>query len=139
MLLGTYKPNLIGENRLALPKKLRQEITGNQLVLYVGFEGCIFGFGVKKWEEATVVDLSRPLSDSAGRGLRRQLCMNAETANLDSQGRFVIPKKMMKYAGIKTELILIGAGDHFEIWSKESWGKYSHETFSSTGSLKRNH
>lgn len=124
MLLGTYKPTLIGENRLALPKKLRQEIPGSQLVLSVGFEDCIFGFAVKKWEEATAVDLSRPLSDEVGRNLRRQLCMNAETANLDSQGRFVISQKLMEYAHIKNELVLIGAGDHFEIWEKNNFESY---------------
>ncbi len=47
MLLGTYKPTLIGKNRLLLPIRLRKEIVGNKLVLSVGFEDCILGFEEK--------------------------------------------------------------------------------------------
>lgn len=125
MLLGTYQPTLIGKNRLALPSKLRREIKGNQLILSVGIEDCIFGFEEEKWEQVTAADLSRPISDSQGRMLRRKLCTNAERVALDSQGRFVIPEAMMKYASIKDNLTLIGAGDHFEIWNKATWETYS--------------
>ncbi len=124
MLLGTYKPTLIGKNRLLLPIRLRKEIVGNKLVLSVGFEDCILGFEEKKWEEVTAVDLSRPLSDAKGRDLRRKMCMDAITINLDSQGRFVIPETMAEYASVKENITVIGAGDHFEIWNSKIWEDY---------------
>lgn len=127
MLLGTYQPTLIGKNRLALPSKLRREIKGNRLVLTVGFEECILGFEEKRWEEVTASDLSRPLSDSEGRDLRRKMFTEAMVITLDSQGRFVVPGTMMKYAGIKTKLTIIGAGDHFEIWDSDRWDIYRQE------------
>jgi MraZ protein len=124
MLLGTYKPTSIGKNRLLLPIRLRKEIVGNKLVLSVGFEDCILGFEEKKWEEVTAADLSRPLSDAKGRDLRRKMCMNAITINLDSQGRFVIPETMAKYASVEENITVIGAGDHFEIWNSKIWEDY---------------
>lgn len=124
MLLGTYKPTLIGKNRIALPMKLRKEIAGNRIVLAIGFEDCILGFEEKKWEEVTAIDLSKPLSDAAGRDLRRKMCMNAVVITLDSQGRFVIPGVMAEYAGIEEDVTLIGAGDHFEIWEATRWTGY---------------
>jgi len=124
MLLGTYKPTLIGKNRLLLPIRLRKEIVGNKLVLSVGFEDCILGFEEKKWEEVTAADLSRPLSDAKGRDLRRKMCMDAITINLDSQGRFVIPETMAKYASVEENITVIGAGDHFEIWNSKIWEDY---------------
>jgi MraZ protein len=124
VLLGTFKPTLIGKNRMALPVKLRKEIAGKRLVLAIGFEDCILGFEEKKWEEVTAVDLSRPLSDTEGRALRRKMCMNAVAITLDSQGRFVIPEMMAKSAGIEEDVTLIGAGDHFEIWDSTSWKQY---------------
>ena len=127
MLLGTYTPTLIGKNRLVLPMKLRKEISGNQLVLSVGMEKCIFGFEEQKWETVTLVDLSRPISDSEGRDLRRKLCMNAEKIELDTQGRLVVPELMMKYAEIEENLIILGAGDHFEIWNTTTWNNYKQE------------
>lgn len=124
MLLGTYKPNLIGKNRLALPVRLRKEIKGSRLVLATGFEKCILGFEEKKWEEVTAPDLSRPLSDSEGRDLRRKMFAGAAVVELGVQGRFVIPEAMAKYAGIKEKVVLIGAGDHFEIWEEARWQNY---------------
>lgn len=124
MLLGTYKPTLIGKNRIALPVKLRNEISGKELVLAVGFDDCILGFEEKKWVEVTAADLSRPLSDKEGRNLRRKMCTNAEKIILDSQGRFVIPEIMMRSAGIKDKLTIIGAGDHFEIWETGKWQEF---------------
>lgn len=125
MFLGTYEPNLLGKGRIALPKKIRSELVGERLVLTIGFEKCIFGFNEKSWEEIVRPELSRPLfSDKEGRDLRRKMCMEAQVVNLDSQGRFVIPESMLKYAGIKENLILIGAADHFEIWDEKEWEGY---------------
>ena len=94
MLLGTYEPNLISKNRLALPAKLRKEITGDRVVLAVGFDDCILGFEEKKWEQVTASDLARPLSDAEGRDLRRKMFAGAEAIDLGIQGRFVIPEAM---------------------------------------------
>lgn len=124
MLLGTYQPNLIGKNRLALPVKLRREIKGNRLVLAVGFEECILGFEEKKWQEATAADLGRPLSDHEGREIRRKMFSQAEVVELDSQGRFVVPENLVPGRELKREIIVIGAGDHFEIWDKMQWEEY---------------
>lgn len=124
MLLGTYKLNLSGQNRLALPSRLRKEIKGNRLVVSVGLGDYIAGFGEAEWTKATEQDLSRPLSDPEARDLRRKLCANAELVECDSQGRLVVPQSLMKGKDLKGEMIVIGAGDHFEIWESQKWEKY---------------
>ncbi len=124
MLLGTYDPTLIGKNRLALPAKLRKEISGDRLVLAIGFEECILGFEEKKWEEATASDLATALSDKQGRDLRRKMFSQAEVVELDSQGRIVVPESLISDRELKEEIVVIGAGDHFEIWNKKQWEDY---------------
>ena len=125
MFLGTYQPNLIGKGRIALPKKIREQLVSNKIVLTIGFEKCVFGFDEKIWEEIVKPELSRPLfSDEGGRNLRRKMCAEAMVMQLGAQGRFVIPEQMMKYAGIEDKLTLIGAGDHFEVWDSQEWKAY---------------
>lgn len=125
MFLGTYEPNLIGKGRIALPKKIREQLESNKIVLTIGFERCIYGFEEKSWEEIVKPELSRPLfSDAEGRNLRRKMCVEAMVIQLGAQGRFVTPELMMKYAGIKDDLTLIGAGDHFEVWDSAIWKNY---------------
>ncbi|MBI2617061.1 division/cell wall cluster transcriptional repressor MraZ [Candidatus Gottesmanbacteria bacterium] len=125
MFLGTYAPNVMEKGRVALPKKIREELGGGRMVLTVGFDSCIFGFTEKEWENVTRPELARPLfSDKEGRDLRRKMCSEAVNIELDSQGRFIIPIRMMEVASIRGEVVLIGAGDHFEIWSKNVWSEY---------------
>lgn len=128
MFLGTYRPNLIGKNRLALPMKLRKEIRDDRLVLAIGFDKCILGFEEETWKKVTAEDLSRPLSDREGRELRRKMFPGAVVLEMGVQGRFVIPEEMARYAGIKEGVVLIGAGDHFEIWEETRWEEYLKET-----------
>ena len=112
---------------MALPKKIRESLTGNRLVLTVsiGDEPCIYGFSEKMWETATAPELSRPLfSDKTGRDLRRKIFSEAAAVELDSQGRFVIPERMLKFADINEKIVVNGNGDHFEIWSLANWKGY---------------
>lgn len=128
MFLGTYYPKLIGKRRIALPGKIREEVKSGKVVLTIGFEKCIFGFDERDWKEIVKPELSRPLfSDAEGRDLRRKMCMEAMVIKLGAQGRIVIPEAMMKYAGIKDKLTLVGTGDHFEIWESTEWNSYLKE------------
>lgn len=128
MFLGTFTPNLMEKGRIALPKKIREELTGNRLILTIGFENCIFGFSQIAWEEVVKPELLRPLfSDKQGRDLRRKMCAAAVNIELDSQGRLVIPPEMMNFAKIKESVVIIGAGEHFEIWSNKQWEEYRAE------------
>lgn len=126
MFNGTFDMKITADGRIALPKKIREELGGKKLVLSVGFEKCIFGFSEKDWEKNTQPELERPIfSDKQARDLRRKIFSGAQNAELDGQGRFVIPERMTNYASIGEENVLVlGAGDHFEIWSKQLWETY---------------
>jgi MraZ protein len=128
MFLGTYEPNLMEKGRIALPKKIREELGGSRLVLTIGFETCILGFTEKSWEAQTELILTKSVfSDQEARDLRRKIFANAEVIELDSQGRFIIPMRMAQYAELHTNICISGEGDHFEIWNKMRWEEYSKE------------
>lgn len=124
MLFGEYNPTFTGKHRLALPKKLREQITGIEVVLTKGFEKCIFGYDRKIWEEAARQELQKPISSVEGREIRRQMFAGAEITAFDDQGRFVISENLISFADIKNEITIIGAGDHFEIWDTNAWREY---------------
>ena len=127
LFLGTYSHRLTGGNRLALPKKIRAEISGDEVILAAGFESCIAGFDRKKWEELAEKQLDVPLYENKGRVLRRQLFANAMILKIDGQGRVVLPSSLKDFVEIKEEVTIIGAGDHFEIWDNKKWQEYSKE------------
>jgi len=124
MFLGEYLHSIDQRGRLALPKKIRTEISGNELVLARGFEKCILVYTRADWERETGKELQLPISDKKGREIKRYLFSGAELAEIDKVGRVLIPQLLKNYAGIEKEVAVLGAGDHFEVWEPKVWRQY---------------
>jgi len=124
MFLGEYQPNLTDGSRLALPKKLREQILGDEVVLSRGFEKCIFVYDKQDWLNESLKQIDNPITDSKTRDLRRYMFAGATDSKIDSQGRIVIPANLQSYATLQKGITVIGAGDHIEIWDTESWNQY---------------
>ena len=58
----------------------------------------------------------------------------------DSQGRILLPVQLREFAGIGKNVIVLGCGDHAEIWDEEKYRIYLAEnrTSSIEEILKRN-
>lgn len=131
--LGEFRHNLTEKNRLSLPKRIRVEIDSVEVVLTRGFEFCIVGYDLLRWDEMAKQPLSIPTFEREGRELRRKLFSSASIVELDGQGRLVIPETHLAWAKLKgkvgEEVVIIGAGDHFEIWESDEWMKESDKLF----------
>lgn len=123
MFLGSFRPSFSGKGRIVLPKKLREEIAGNRIVLTRGFDKCLFGFDKREWENQARRHLQSPITEPQGRKLRRYFFSQAQVVELDDQGRFVIPVELLELVPIEDGPVLVGAGDHFEIWQETQWQK----------------
>ena len=124
LFLGEYGHSLDDRARVTLPKKIRQEIDERELILAKGFDPCIFGFDRGSWEKEAAKPLDTPVTDSSGRKLRRYLFSSAEKVEIDKLGRILLPAQLKEYASVRGDVTIIGAGDHFEIWDRATWGDY---------------
>lgn len=122
MFLGSFKTYFSGKNRLILPKRFRKEL-GNidKFYILLGQNGEIWGFDPENWLRLSQTILNTPLSTEEGRKARLEFFPRAEECLLDSQGRFVLPQEFSERLGLKKEVVIIGAGDHFEIWDIKAW------------------
>jgi MraZ protein len=125
MFLGEYQPNITEGSRLALPKKLREQITGDEIILSKGFEKCIFVYDKEDWVAEAQKQIENPITDSRTRDIKRYMYSGASETSIDSQGRVVIPNNLKDYAQINKKTIVIGAGDHVEIWDFDNWSEHS--------------
>lgn len=121
MFLGEYSPNITEGSRIALPKKLRHQINGDTVILSRGFEKCIFVYDKQDWVKEAQKQEESPISNKEMRDLKRYMYASAAEVDIDSQGRVVIPAALKKYAGISTKAMVVGAGDHFEVWEVSAW------------------
>lgn len=122
--MGEYITKFTGSGRVILPKKLREELSSEIIILSRGFEGCVFGYDEKTFEEESKRQLEISATEERARLMRRYLFSGSEPAELDRQGRFVIPSALLTYANLKQEVVIIGAGDHFEIWNTQNWARH---------------
>ncbi|MFZ5845115.1 MAG: division/cell wall cluster transcriptional repressor MraZ [Patescibacteria group bacterium] len=124
LFLGEYEHSLDDRGRITLPRKVRAEIDEREIVLARGFDTCIFGFDRGSWEREAAKHLDTPVTDSKGRQVRRYLFAGAQKVEIDKLGRILLPALLKEYASITREVVVIGAGDHFEIWDKARWLTY---------------
>lgn len=124
LFLGEYDHSLDDRGRVTLPRKIRQEITGEEIVLARGYDGCIFGFDKSSWEKEAGKHLEAPVTDERARQVRRYLFAGAEKVSVDKLGRILLPVLLKEHASVTHEIKVIGAGDHFEIWDTARWREY---------------
>ena len=124
MFLGEYRTKFTGKGRVILPHKFRQELKSREVILSRGFENCIWGFDLTDFEAEAKKQLEISATEERARYMRRYLFSGSESVELDAQGRIIIPSALLDFASVKKEVVIIGAGDHFEIWDVKRWKKH---------------
>lgn len=123
--VGEYQVTFSGQGRIIVPKKIREALGGGKtFTLTKGFESCLSGFRNSDWEKAASILISQSTLENRKEETKRHLFSSAAIIEIDTQGRFVIPKNLLDYAGLKNNATIIGVGDHFEIWEPQRWEKY---------------
>ncbi len=138
MFMGEYNHNLDAKNRLMLPAKLRDGIGEQEFVLSRGLDNCLFLFPMDEWKifEEKIKELSVTKKDA--RAFVRFLFSGATNDNFDKQGRITIPETLKEYAKIDKEVVVTGALNRIEIWSKEVWTEYMNKAEESFEDIAEN-
>jgi MraZ protein len=124
MLLGEFEHTIDEKNRLTLPAKFRQAFADG-LVLTRGIEQCLTAYPRTEWSsivESRLRELD-PLSRE-GRVMQRFFYSGAAEAELDKQGRVMIPAPLAEHAGLGKEVVVAGIRDHLEIWDRATWREH---------------
>ena len=127
MLLGEYDHTIDDKNRLTLPARFREQLAEG-VVVTRGMDGCLYAYPRAHWHErlhARVAELD-PLSRE-GRKIQRHFFSGAAEAELDKQGRIMIPAPLLRYAGLERDVVVAGVHDHLEIWDRETWRRELNE------------
>jgi len=107
---GEYSHSIDAKGRLIIPAKFR-ELLGDQAE-----EG---------WNQFEEKLQSLPMDKPEARMLGRFFIAGAIDAEVDKQGRILLPANLLQHAGIEKEAVIAGVGNRAEIWSKAEWEKAS--------------
>jgi MraZ protein len=120
---GEYRHSLDGKRRVALPARLRGNV--KRFVLARGLEECLSLYTEEAWKGLLTKLQSLPVSNkSQARAFRRLLISGATSADVDGQGRLLVPESLGRYAGIEKDVMVLGMETHIEIWSASKWEHY---------------
>ena len=112
------------KGRLALPARFREQLGGG-VVITRGFDACLLVYPTEAWTPLAERVSALSISDPDVRILRRMLFANATDAQLDRQGRILVPADLRAHASLEREAIVVGMHTFIEIWSPDGWAAQS--------------
>lgn len=118
MLIGEFSHTMDIKGRMIFPQKLRDTL-GEAFILSKGLDNCLFVYSLDEWSILSEKIKAMPLSKA--RNIQRFLFSGATQVEPDKQGRILIPNNLREYAGLDKEILVVGASNRAEIWSKSHW------------------
>lgn len=118
LFVGEYKHSLDAKNRLFIPAKYR-DMLGDSFYITRKMEKCLAIYSEAEWNKLT--DKLNTLPDSVVGSIKQFLYSKTISVSPDSQGRVVLPPELLTYASIDKNTVIIGVGDHLQIWSDKLW------------------
>ena len=128
MFLGDFPHTIDAKNRLVIPAKFRAFITNLEdskgffiMASPVTGEHCLRLYTLSGW--ALVAKKLRSEADKSKDPARyvRFFASRGEFCALDKQHRLVVPQKLMDYAGLRREILMVGMVDWIEVWNVDEY------------------
>ena len=118
---GHFEHSLDAKNRLAIPARVRAAFS-NGAVLAKDPETCV-AVWTPETHEAIIERALGGLNPmgSEYRKLSRFYQGNSFEIDPDASGRVTLPPPLLANAGIEKEVVVVGVGDHLEVWGRERW------------------
>ena len=136
---GEYKCTADAKGRLLIPSKMKELFPeGESVILVRSLDRCINLYTEEKWRYFE--EKINAIRETDSREVRRFFYSSMQDVEPDNQGRILLPAQLREFAGIVKSVVVLGCGDHAEIWDEESYRNYTSEnrTTSVEEILRRN-
>ncbi len=120
MFLGQYEHTIDDKGRLTIPARFRDLLFEGAFITE-GFDQNLMVLTSSAF--MTISDRVNRMSmtDPTVRDLKRMMFGRANQAEIDKAGRMLIPVYLRERAELKANVVVVGMGDYFELWSSENW------------------
>lgn len=124
MFQGAAQLSLDAKGRLVVPTRHRDRLLSesqSKLVLTAHPHRCLLLYPAPAWEPIRARIMGFSSFDPQTSLWKRLLVGFAEELELDGSGRVLVSPELRKFAAIDRQVMMVGQGSHFEIWSAEAW------------------
>jgi MraZ protein len=122
MFFGKYTLPLSEKNQLTLPSNYCEAMS-NTAYITQGFDRNLFILSQQAFNAIFSCVKAISISDPLARLLSRLFLGGATEVTIDDLEQIELPSNLCEYAGLSKEIIVVGQGEYFEIWSPELWQK----------------
>jgi len=130
MFFGSFAHTLDDKGRLVIPRKMREEI-GVKAFIMKGFDGALSIYKASEFEKLVQEFNTLSFNKKNSRDYLRVQLASVSELEVDKSGRVQIPAQMLTKFQIGKEVMVIGMGDHIEVWNQTDFSKYEKDAISS--------
>ncbi len=129
MYFGYFEHTLDDKGRLLLPKRMKEGLNeSSSLYVLKGFEGCLSVYNEAEFNKLCLECEKISFNHKNSRSYLRIVLGSVVQLSLDKVGRIQLPSLILNKYNIKKDVIILGVGDHFEIWDQEIYLAYEKAT-----------
>ena len=138
-LIGTYECKSDAKGRIMLPSALKKQLSSVMQDGFVikrsVFNNCLEMYPLKEWDTmaAQVNQLNRFIKKNID--FIRSYMSGLKVVEADGNGRILIPKNLIVFAGIDKEIVLTASVNVIEIWDKLQYEETIKSTLKDFGKL----
>ena len=123
MFTGEYRHTVDGKGRIAVPVKFRAQLDPGSMVSG-WLDDCLAIHPKAGWDALAAKVAALPITDPQSRRFQRFVFSQATEAEMDRQGRLLLPAYLRDSIGLGTDVVIVGSRDHAEIWAPDRWDSY---------------
>jgi len=105
---------------MTIPSRFREQLEGGAVITR-GFDQNLIVLTTESFDLISQRVNQISMTDPAARLLRRLIFSNAAEVEFDRNGRILIQAYLRNGVNLNGSAIVVGVGDHFEIWAPELW------------------
>lgn len=122
LFVGVTPCRMDEKKRVPVPRQFRDQFDVPGYFTSSRLDRCIALYTQDGFAEAAA-ETEAEASRNTREGIenRRQFYGDADVARKDGQGRVTIPDKLVTFAGLSKDVVVVGVGKHMEIWDKAAW------------------
>ena len=126
MFYGQKEAAIDDKGRLVLPAIYRYEITGQTCFVCYGLDGCMELYPQSIFEKIEANFSSNSFeTDAKARRVKRVFLSNSFNVQIDSHNRILLPKSLIEKTHTNKKVVILGIGDHLQIWDQTMYEKIS--------------
>ncbi len=122
MFLGKFSRSLDGNSRFSVPPAFRGSLARGAYVTQ-GFDRNLQVLTTDAFQEIYRTAISLNIANPLARLLLRLVLGTAQESGVDADGQLVIPEELKEYANLQKDILLVGQGEYFEVWSPDLWNQ----------------